>query len=115
MEICDNCKEGKMMLPGFPKAKTVCTACWELFVQPVDGVLVGDDAFLTEFPDPVILQNLSALATAAMNFLARDQWYYPWKVIRQKIMSGYKTYQHVYSLFFSSFEIISSLFLETLS
>ena len=103
-----------MMLPGFTNAKTVCAACWEPFIQPVDGVLAGDDAFLAEFPDPVILQNLSALATVAMNFLARDQCYYPWKVVRQNIMSGYKTYQHVHSLSSSSFEIISSLFLETL-
>lgn len=102
MEICDNCKEGKMILSGFSKAKTVCTNCWERFTQPVEGVLAGDDAFLTEFPDPVILQNLSTLATSAMNFLARDQYYYPWGLIRRSIVNGYRTYQHVHSLFFGN-------------
>ena len=87
-----------MLLPGFPKAKTVCTTCWERFTQHPDGVLAGDDTFLTDFPDPVILQNLSELATAALTFLERDQCYYPWKVVYQCILSGYIAYKNVYSL-----------------
>lgn len=98
MEICDDCKEGKMLLPSFIKARTVCVRCWNRLVTPSQETVEGDRLFLLEFSNPEVLNNLSELATDALEFLAKDQCYYPWAVIRQHILNGYTIYQRVGAL-----------------
>ena len=93
--ICDNCKQGKMVLPGYPNPKTVCILCWKRVVPPPDSVSEGlwqetGDAkkLMTEF---------STLISKVSEFLAQGGFVYSWSELCQHIITGYLVYREVIS------------------
>lgn len=91
-EICDRCKQGRIVLPGYTGPKTVCVQCWRRLVIPpapswsADFGAATGDQMEAEF---------TKLAMAATEFLAKGGFFYSWEMVRQHIVNGYFVYQKV--------------------
>ena len=88
--ICDNCKKGKMILPGYDSPKTLCFQCWEKALRPSNNFLLNCYSATTGLVD-----QFSTLTTKAIEFLARGGYFYPWEMVFELILRGSLVYQQV--------------------
>ena len=92
--ICDNCREGKMMLPNYTTPKTVCVNCWDRVVLPPTDRLV-DNFYQGSIEDREIMNEFALLTTQVSQFLERGCYIYPWQILYEHIVAGYLVYYEV--------------------
>ena len=90
--ICDNCKQGKMILPGYGNPKTVCVNCWDRIVSPPEDLSFIDNCCPDSKENKKMMKDIVILVTTATEFLAQGGFYYAWEVLCEHIITGYLVY-----------------------
>ena len=98
--ICDNCKQGKMILPGYGNPKTVCVNCWNRIVSPPEDLSFIDNCCQDSDENKRMMNDIVILVTTATEFLAQGGFYYAWEVLCEHIITGYLVYHDVRLLSF---------------
>ena len=93
--ICGNCKQGKMILPGYENPKTVCINCWKRIVSPPEDLSFIDNCWQESDESKRLMKEIVILVTTATEFLAQGGFYYAWEVLCEHIVTGFLVYHDI--------------------